>query len=304
LGSASLAFRIFAAVAKTSKPNSATLKKASGRKKSSGSKKASRFSLGLRMLTVGFLLILLSPFYYGYVLKGFTAAWQRLSDRGGVPGYHTYQNFGIRIPGRFAIHGIDVSSYQGKIDWSKVKAMEEDGIRIKFAFIKATEGLLHVDRYFSRNWREAPKAGITCGAYHYFKPKKDGKLQARFFLQTVKFEKGDLPPAVDIEELSGTSAATMRKELKAFLRYVESKTGVKPIIYSGLVFYKDYLQNHFNDYPLWIAHYHKPELRVSAETKWKFWQHADNATVSGTAYDTDMNVFNGDSSSFQSLLIK
>jgi lysozyme len=65
--------------------------------------------------------------------------------------------------------------------------MEDDSVRVGFAFIKATEGLMLVDSYFKRNWREAPKAGITCGAYHFFRPKKAGLWQARFFLQNLLF---------------------------------------------------------------------------------------------------------------------
>lgn len=273
-------------------------------KKYPGRKKPSGVSAKLKIIVAGLLLVLLSPFYYGYVLKGFSAAWQGLTDWGGTPGYRTYKSFGIRIPEKYSVHGIDVSSYQGKIDWHKVKAANDDGVYISFAFIKATEGLLHVDKYFVRNWREAPKAGIVCGAYHYFKPKKDGKLQARFFLQTVNFEKGDLPPVVDVEELKGVSPEKMRKELLAFLTFVERKTGVKPIIYTGMAFYRDYLQNQFIDYPLWIANYHRAKLKISAKSKWSFWQHADNATVSGTGHITDMNVFNGDSITFRRLLIK
>src|SRR5690606_30109782 len=127
--------------------------------------------------------------------------------------YRTYESFDIRIPKPYTIYGIDVSYYQGKIDWPKVKAMEEDGVKVTFAFIKATEGLLSVDPYFQRNWREAPKAGIKVGAYHFFRPKKSGLWQANFFLQTVSLEKGDLPPVVDIESLDGVSPDKMRKEL-------------------------------------------------------------------------------------------
>ncbi len=291
------------AVAKTPRLNSGASKKVIQRKKVQTKRKVSQGLAKIQVILAGLLLILLSPFYYGYVLKGLTSAWQGVTDWGETPGYRTYRNFAIRIPDRFTIHGIDVSSYQGKIDWNKVKAMKEGGVTIKFAFIKSTEGILHVDKYFSRNWREAPKTGIICGAYHYFKPKKDGKLQARFFLQTVNLETGDLPPVVDVEELSGITPQRMRKELRSFLNHIENKTGVKPIIYTGLVFYKDYLQDHFNDYPLWIAHYYRAELKVPEKTKWSFWQHADNATVSGTGYDTDMNVFNGDSAAFEDILI-
>jgi len=269
-------------------------------------KKKSSNSLSpfFKVVIVCALLILLSPFYYGYVIKGFRSTWSWIADIGEDPNYRTYSSFAIKIPKGHSVHGIDVSSYQGKIDWKLVKTMRDDDVGITFAFIKATEGLFNVDPYFQRNWREAPKAGIICGAYHYLLPKKSGNWQAKFFLQTVKFESGDLPPVCDIEELNGVSPAQMRLQLNEFLKHVERKTGVKPIIYTGLSFYKDYLAGHFEEYPLWIAHYYQPKLKVGKDTKWQFWQHSDKAKISGIGHVVDFNAFNGDSLSFYNMLIK
>lgn len=274
------------------------------RKKKAPVKKKRALPLSVKIMIAGLLLILFSPLYYGYVLKLFSSTTRWIMDIGGDPNYRTYKSYDIRIPKRFSVHGIDVSSYQGKIDWKKVKAMKEDSVHITFAFIKATEGISSVDPYFQRNWREAPKAGIVCGAYHYFIPRKSGLWQARFFLQTVKFEEGDLPPVVDVEDLSGQSPEKMRKELNDFINHVEKKTKVKPIIYSGLVFYKDYLKGHFDGYPLWIAHYYQPELKMGSDTKWFFWQHSDKARITGINHVVDFNAFKGDSLSFQQMLIR
>lgn len=249
------------------------------------------------------LLILTSPLYYAYVLKVFTSTIRWVKDWGEDPSYRTYHSFDIKIPRDYSIHGIDVSSYQGKIDWQQVKAMVEDSVRVHFAIIKATEGVAMVDSYFQRNWREAAKTGITCSAYHYFKPNKSGTWQARFFLQTVQFEKGDLPPVIDIEELNGMSPQKMREELSEFIHHIERKTGVKPIIYSGLSFYNDYLKGHFDGYPLWIAHYYQPKLKL-AKDKWIFWQHSDRARISGIGHVVDFNSFNGDQAAFEALKIK
>jgi len=207
------------------------------------------------------------------------------------------------MPEKYKVCGIDVSFYQGKIDWKLVKDMSEDSVHITFAFIKATEGVVIVDPYFQRNWREGPKAGIICGAYHFFRPKISGKWQARFFLQTVKTEKGDLPMMVDVEELDGVQPAIMRKELTSYLKYIEAQTKIKPIIYSGLKFYQDNLTGYFDDYTLWLAHYYQPELAVNNTTNWKFWQHSDKARVNGINHVVDFNVFNGDSLSFTKMLI-
>ena len=265
-------------------------------------KKSKPFPTQWKVAIAGVLLILLSPFYYGYILNGFVATWRWIKDWGQDPNYRTYESFNIKIPKKYTIHGIDVSYYQGKINWQKVKDMEDDGVKVRFAFIKATEGLLQVDPYFQRNWREAPKVGIICGAYHFFRPKRDGKTQAKFFLQVVNIEKGDLPPVVDIESLDGVSPVKMRAELADFLNYVEVKTKVRPIIYSGLKFYEDYLEEHFEEYPLWIAHYYQPKLRMD-KSLWKFWQHSDKAKINGIGHVVDFNAFNGDSLALDKLLV-
>lgn len=290
---------------KTSIPRKSTSiprKSATTRKRTIKKKKG--LSREWKFLIAIMLLILLSPFYYGYVIKGFSSTWRWIKDWGEDPNYRTYSSYNIRIPKGYSIHGIDVSYYQGKIDWKKVKTMKEDDVQVDFAFIKATEGLFSVDPYFQRNWREAPKAGVICGAYHFFRPQKSGEWQAKFFLQTVKFEAGDLPPVVDIEELNGVSAEKMRFQLTEFITHIEKKTKVKPIIYTGLSFYKDYLKGHFDSYPLWIAHYHQPKLKVSTATNWHFWQHSDKAKISGIGHIVDFNAFNGDSLAFDRMLIK
>lgn len=287
-------------------PNRPVVKKkrASPQKRSTRKKQQSKVPVRLLVVLAGLLLILFSPLYYGLVLKGLSSTWRWIRDYGEDPNYRSYKNFSTNIPGRYSIHGIDVSYYQGKINWEKVREMKDEDVSIKFAFIKATEGLMKVDPYFQRNWREAPKAGIVCGAYHYFKPSKSGKWQARFFLQNVRAEKGDLPMVVDIEELNGTEPEAMRKELMAFLKHVESKTGIRPLIYTNIVFYRDYLRGYVDDYYLWIAHYYKKKLHVAKGTPWKFWQHTDKATVSGINHVVDMNIFKGDSAEFERLLIK
>jgi lysozyme len=266
-------------------------------------KKKPSHVLPWKSIAVFTVLILLSPLYYGYIVRFFSSSWQWIRDIGSSAHYRTYKSFGIRIPTQYKIHGIDVSYAQGKIDWPKVAAMQEDSVKISFAFIKATEGLLTVDPYFKRNWREAPKAGIRCGAYHFFRPYKSGLWQARFFLQNVNMETGDLPAVADVERLDGVSPAKMREQLQSFLNHVEAKTHVKPIIYTGLNFYQDYLAGYFNNYPLWIAHYNRERLSINSKTNWWFWQHSESAKVNGINHTVDFNAFKGDSLKFDSFLI-
>jgi len=274
------------------------------RKPAAKKKKSGSGGNAWKLLVAGALLVVLSPWYYGYVLKMFSATWRWVEDLGSPHRYRTFHSFGIPIPTMYKWHGIDVSYAQGKINWPMVASMEEDSVRIRFAFIKATEGVLKADPYFKRNWREAAKAGITCGAYHFFRPKKDGLWQAQFFLQNVNLEAGDLPAVVDIEVLDGVPPDRMRRELKAFIKEVEMSTGVKPIIYTGIRYYQDYLAGYFDGYPLWIAHYYQEELQLGKNTTWWFWQHSDKATVSGINHKVDFDAFKGDSLAFRKLLVK
>ncbi len=216
--------------------------------------------------------------------------------------FEQYPEFGIEMPSSYEIHGIDVSKYQQNISWTMVKEMQVKDIRIGFAFIKATEGNNHTDSHFKRNWRRSKKAGITRGAYHFFIASKDGKTQAKNFINSVELESGDLPPVLDVEQNNGTSAARLRTEVKEWLDAVEEYYGVKPIIYTNVSFYETYLQGYFDDYSLWVAHYFQPQ-KPRIEREWSFWQHSEEGRVNGIASKVDFNVFNGDSLDFRSLLL-
>jgi lysozyme len=271
-------------------------------RKTNSKKKSNKWKFRIIALIV--VCLVFSPFYYGKVLKTAVSTGRWFHDLFIFNEYPHYEKFGIRIPRKYLVHGIDVSSYQGKIDWKKVNAMEYNGIKINFAFIKATEGVTLVDPYFQRNWRESQQAGIIRGAYHYFKPKKSGIWQARFFLQTLKIEAGDLPPVLDIEESAGLRPEELIPNLQDFLDEVERITKVKPIIYTGYQFYRDHLKGNFDDYPLWISHYYQPKLKLDSKTHWDFWQHADNAHIDGIKSKVDMNVFNGELEDLSGLLIQ
>jgi lysozyme len=214
-----------------------------------------------------------------------------------------YEAFGIEIPVEYSIHGIDVSRYQKDIDWEEVKTMKVQNISLGFAFIKATDGDSNPDPYFYKNWREAHKNKIIRGAYHYFQPDKNATQQARLFMNYVKILPGDLPPVLDVEAISNLDAPALQKRMKTWLAIIESHYGYKPIIYTNADFYTKYLEGQFDEYPLWVAHYyeqHKPRIKRN----WVFWQHNDRGNVNGIASKVDFNVYNGDSASFSSLLVK
>ncbi|WP_010342619.1 glycoside hydrolase family 25 protein [Escherichia albertii] len=216
-------------------------------------------------------------------------------------GYRPVKSFAIRIPASYTIHGIDVSRWQERIDWQRVAKMRDNGIRLQFAFIKATEGEKLVDPYFSRNWLQSRKNGLLRGAYHYFSPSVAAPVQTRLFLQTVDFSPGDFPAVLDVEERGKLSAKELRKRVSQWLKMVEKNTGKKPIIYSGSVFYQENLAGYFNEYPWWIAHYYqrRPD---SGSRLWRFWQHSDRGQVDGINGAVDFNVFNGSAEELQAFV--
>lgn len=193
--------------------------------------------------------------------------------------------------------GIDVSRYQGTVDWAKVKAAG-----CKYAFIKATEGRTWVDPMFARNWRELKEKGIPRGAYHFYRT--DVPLQAQIdnFCKTVgSLAPGDLPPVLDVEVPSQWThlSAKQRVDLcNGWMKGVEEKLGVKPIIYLSPSFATDVLRNDASlaPYPLWLAHYTaQPNPKVPGPWRtWVFWQWSETGTIDGiTDTKVDMNWFNG-----------
>ena len=219
------------------------------------------------------------------------------------PKFVHYTGFGIDMPVDYAIHGIDVSRHQSLIAWDDVKAMQVKNIKIGFVFIKATEGIQNVDDQFKKNWAAAKKADIPRGAYHFFTPSRSGKAQAENFIETVKLDRGDLPPVLDIEQINGISIPKLQQGISDWLVMVEAHYHVNPIIYTNAFFYTSFLGEKFNGYPLWVAYYLVNDTPRINRT-WIFWQHNETGQVNGIDAYVDFNVFNGDSVAFKKLLIK
>lgn len=214
-----------------------------------------------------------------------------------------YPGFQIEIPSGYEIHGIDVSRYQDAINWKEVRDMEVKGVKIGFAFIKATEGTSIVDGQFRRNWLKAEEQNIPKGAYHFFIPTRNAKRQADNFIGIVSLQPGDMPPVLDVEKDRGVSVTQMQTAVKTWLKIIEEHYGVKPLIYTNVDFYERYFQSGFEEYPIWIAHYLQPN-KPRIESKWLFWQHSESGRVNGVNGPVDFNVFYGDSTDFNNLLIK
>jgi len=203
---------------------------------------------------------------------------------------------------QWKVYGIDVSEYQGRIDWQEVSHIFGEH-KIYFTFIRATAGKDKVDKKFKRNWEAKRQKGIMRGAYHYYRPDENSIAQANNFIAVVKLKKGDLPPVLDIEKIPNIqSLKRLKTGLQKWLNKVEKHYGIKPIIYSGSSYFTKYLKKEFKDYTLWVANYNRTKIPVRHE--WKIWQYSDKGRVSGIFGKVDINVFDGKLPELKRMCIK
>lgn len=196
------------------------------------------------------------------------------------------------------LHGIDVSTYQGTINWTSVA-----GAGVAYTFIRSSYGMSGVDGKFDTNWAGAKAAGIPRGAYHYFNPDYSGVTQANHMLaQFVDgSDLGELPIVLDVED--STTTATMAEHaarVGEFLDTIRTSTGHAVMIYSGGHFWDTYVKsNAFSDVPIWVAHYFNDRSTAHCPntpddwTRWTFWQHSEMGTVAGISGAVDLDVFDG-----------
>lgn len=197
------------------------------------------------------------------------------------------------------VFGIDVSHYQGHIDWKKVRTSHHP---IEYVFVRATMGTTGRDRQFSTNWKKAKQHNYIRGAYHYYRPNENSTAQFENFKSVVRLSKGDIVPVLDIEKESRFGRENLRQGVLNWLELAEEEYGVKPIIYTGLHFYKHVLKGHVDDYPLWIAAY-SGKHRVAGQ-RWTFHQFTEEVRVKGIKGNVDGNDFNGTLSDLNRYRIK
>lgn len=204
---------------------------------------------------------------------------------------------------KFAVHGIDVSEYQGNIKWKNIGKIHAK-YPVEFVFIRSTCGHNKKDCKFDYNWENAKEKGLIRGAYHYYRPNENSEIQAKNFIKNVKLEKGDLPPVLDIESHSKVqSTKKLITGLKNWCNIIEDYYGVKPIIYCTEGFFNWHFKEDFKDHILWIGKYNK-KYQPSVGKDWNFWQHSEKAKVEGYSYHIDANVFNGSIEELKELCIK
>lgn len=203
-------------------------------------------------------------------------------------------NFGKASPRQLAVHGVDVSRWQGRIDWVKLRSQGAN-----FAYIKATDGGDHLDPMFRANWRAADRAGLKRGAYHFFYWCRTAGEQADWFIRNVPKVEGALPPVIDVE-WNGESKCSQRlsrtrvlDKMKVFMDKVERHYGQRPIIYTAPDFYADNLTGEFLDYPFWLRSVAAHPSKRYPGRKWVFWQYSGSGLSHGVSGRIDLNVFHG-----------
>jgi len=209
-------------------------------------------------------------------------------------------NFGHASPKKLAVHGVDVSRWQGEIDWEKLR-----GQGANFAYIKATDGGDHLDPMFRKNWRAAHQAGLKRGAYHFFYWCRAASEQADWFIRNVPKVAGALPPVIDVEWNHQSSCkqrlkrAKVLEKMKVFMDKLEAHYGQRPIIYTAPDFYADNLRGEFPNHPFWLRSVAAHPSKVYPGRKWVFWQYSGSGLSHGVDGRIDLNAFHGSESEWR-----
>lgn len=202
---------------------------------------------------------------------------------------------GVASAHSYPVHGIDISKWQGEIDWAEVKRAGT-----AYVFIKATEGGDHLDERFAANWAGAKAAGIPRGAYHFVYWCRSAEEQAAWFRKNVPADRDALPPVLDLE-WNGHSRTCpkkidsdlARRKIEILLKAMEEHTGKTPIIYTDITFHEDVMVGRFKDYHYWLRSVAaKPEERYE-NRGWTFWQYTTTGRVPGIRGAVDRNAFSG-----------
>ncbi|MBN9674033.1 glycoside hydrolase family 25 protein [Roseibium aggregatum] len=208
-------------------------------------------------------------------------------------------------PDDYAVHGIDISRWQGDIDWHEVKRSG-----VEFAWIKATEGGDHVDPRFLDNWIAARQAGVPRGAYHFFYFCRPVEEQIEWVKEIIPVDPKALPIVLDMEWNAHSKTCQKRpgrthihREMKLFLDEMEKHYGKRPVIYSSVDFHRDRLVGAFKNEQFWlrsVASY--PNNIYEQRNDWVFWQYTAEGRVPGIRGDVDRNAFFGTKSQFRDWL--
>ncbi len=185
--------------------------------------------------------------------------------------------------------GIDISSWQKNVNFSKVK---NSGIDI--VYIKSSEGTRYIDPYFESNYKNAKANGLKVGFYHYVTARNvtQAKEQANFFARIISGKQIDCKLAMDFESFGNLSVSQINEISKVFLETLESATKTSPIIYSNAYSAREIFSSSLNKYPLWVANYGVSKPGSNGKwSSWVGWQYTSTGRVDGISGNVDRNKF-------------
>jgi lysozyme len=205
----------------------------------------------------------------------------------------------VALPPPTMLIGIDVSHWQGTVDWPAVHAAG-----VSFAYIKATDGPAFIDDQYARNRGAATETGIVVGAYHLGRPSAvagDGTLEADRFLDVAAPAPGDLVPALDLEDDGGLAPDALVRWTLEFVARVRERVGVAPVVYVSPAFWTAKLDDALVvagwGSPLWVAHWRTATPRLPADgwqgRGWTVWQWSNRGLVTGIEGEVDLDVLAG-----------
>ena len=202
---------------------------------------------------------------------------------------------GVRRAHSLPVQGIDVSKYQGDIDWNTVRAAD-----IRFAYLKVSEGGDHVDSRFYEYWEGAEAAGVPRGAYHFMYWCRTATEQAIWFSQAVPQDRDQLPPVLDLEWNNDSATCPKRiprqqalEMIRVMLNAMEYHTGKKPLIYTDINFHKDVLEGELPGYEFWLRSVAAEPRERFNNRPWTLWQYTATGRVPGIKGNVDRNAFVG-----------
>ncbi len=208
-------------------------------------------------------------------------------------------------PARHEVHGVDVSRWNGSIDWP-----EAARAGLSFVYIKATEGGDRADPLFEEHFSGARRAGLPAGAYHFYYHCTDAATQARWFIENAPRRSGALPPVLDIE-FTPTSPTCrtrpdpeeVRKNIATFQRIVGAHYGTRPLIYTTVDFWRANDLGKLNE-EFWLRSVAGHPAETYPGTRWSFWQYTGTGRVPGVTSDVDLNAFNGSFADWQAWVLR
>lgn len=211
---------------------------------------------------------------------------------------------GVRRAYSMPVQGIDISKYQGEIDWNRVRRAG-----IAFAYMKVSEGGDHVDERFYRNWEASSRAGVARGVYHFMYWCRTASEQAVWFSQAVPHDPTQLPPVLDLEWNHASvscpnkvSRADALAKIHKMLEIMEYHTGKKPVIYTDITFHREVLEGEFPGYEFWLRSVAAEPRHRYRDRDWAFWQYTATGRVPGVSGNVDRNVFKGSEAEWKSWL--